>query len=120
MKRFWTSAPGIITMAASPIVLVILIAIWPTTAGGIALMIGGPALYCLPSIISGFRSSSNTVGIVLVNILLGWTVFGWVGALVWSLIDKTEQQKVEEQQRQAAMHAWYMQQAQQPQQPPQQ
>lgn len=120
MKRFWTSAPGIVTMAASPVALVILIALFPRPVGIPVLIIGGFGLYCLPSIITGIRSSANVVGIVLVNILLGWTAVGWVGALVWSLIDKTEQQKVAEQQRQAAMHAWYMQQAQQPQQPPQQ
>ena len=43
------------------------------------------AVYFLPSIIAGAREHKNKFAIFLLNLLLGWTVIGWVGALVWSV-----------------------------------
>jgi len=47
----------------------------------------GLALYFLPTII-GFRKS-NAGAIFALNLLLGWTVIGWIVALVWSLTAET-------------------------------
>lgn len=52
------------------------------------------ALYFLPSIVAVARSHNNTAGIVVLNIFLGWTLLGWVGALVWSLTNPAKQQVV--------------------------
>lgn len=40
--------------------------------------------YFLPTIIAGCRSMPNTMAIFLLNLFLGWTLIGWVAALVWS------------------------------------
>ena len=40
--------------------------------------------YFLPSIMAYSRGHQNTGMIFLVNLLRGWTVFGWIGALVWA------------------------------------
>lgn len=42
-------------------------------------------LYFLPSLIAGLRSHNNLNSVFALNLLLGWTVLGWVVALVWSL-----------------------------------
>lgn len=42
------------------------------------------ALYFLPAIVAAFRKHRNKAPIFLLNLLLGWTVVGWVAALVWS------------------------------------
>jgi hypothetical protein len=39
-------------------------------------------LYFLPSIIG--QDKKDALGIFLVNLLLGWTVVGWVVALLWA------------------------------------
>jgi hypothetical protein len=39
-------------------------------------------LYFLPSIIG--KGKKDALGIFLVNLLLGWTVIGWVVALLWA------------------------------------
>lgn len=39
----------------------------------------------LPSIIAIIRRHHNRLGIVALNVLLGWTIVGWAAALVWSL-----------------------------------
>ena len=44
------------------------------------------AVYFLPSFIAFSRDHKNKVAIFLLNLLLGWTVLGWVGSLVWSVI----------------------------------
>lgn len=48
---------------------------------GLLLLIG---LYFVPTIIAGVRRHHNTLAIFALNLLLGWTFLGWVGALVWS------------------------------------
>lgn len=39
----------------------------------------------LPAIIAGLRRHHNVVAIFVLNLLLGWTIVGWIIALVWSL-----------------------------------
>ena len=63
----------------------------PITIGdiipGIIVLVLGLALYALPSIIAGRRRKRNANAIGALNLLLGWTVIGWVVALVWSLTE---------------------------------
>lgn len=43
------------------------------------------AIYFLPTLIAEKRRHRNSSAILLINFLLGWTLFGWVGALVWAI-----------------------------------
>ncbi|RYD28268.1 MAG: superinfection immunity protein [Lysobacteraceae bacterium] len=43
-------------------------------------------LYFVPSIVAWVRGHHNKIAITALNILLGWSVIGWVGAMVWSLM----------------------------------
>jgi hypothetical protein len=45
-------------------------------------------LYIAPSVIAFNRQHLNRVPIFVLNLLLGWTLIGWVGALVWSLTNE--------------------------------
>lgn len=45
-----------------------------------------PMLYLLPSYEAWRRKHDNLMGVVLVNVLIGWTLLGWVIALVWSVM----------------------------------
>jgi len=53
----------------------------------VVLAVGGAviALYFLPSILANRRHDPKYESILLFNFLLGWTVVGWVIALVWAL-----------------------------------
>ena len=42
------------------------------------------AVYFLPIIIGVVRHKKRMVGIVLLNVLAGWTVIGWIIALIWA------------------------------------
>jgi hypothetical protein len=42
-------------------------------------------LYFLPAIIAFARSKRDAVSILVLNLFLGWTMIGWVIALVWAL-----------------------------------
>lgn len=44
----------------------------------------GFVMYFLPSIIALMRSKRDTLAIFLLNLFLGWSVIGWVVALVWA------------------------------------
>ncbi|MGA7219979.1 MAG: superinfection immunity protein [Candidatus Sulfotelmatobacter sp.] len=44
----------------------------------------GFVMYFLPSIIALARSKRDITAIVLLNFFLGWTVIGWIVALVWA------------------------------------
>ncbi len=55
------------------------------------LLIPFGAIHFLPTIVAALRNSRNVVGIFLVNLFLGWTVIGWVVALIWAI---TSQPKI--------------------------
>ena len=42
-------------------------------------------VHFLPTIIAVRRKHTNALGIFLVNLFLGWTLIGWVVALVWAV-----------------------------------
>ncbi len=45
------------------------------------------AFYFLPTLIAFLRNHKNKLAIFLLNLLLGWTVLGWVVSLVWSVMN---------------------------------
>jgi hypothetical protein len=45
----------------------------------------GFVMYFLPSILAVARNKRDTAAIVLLNFFLGWTMIGWVVALVWAV-----------------------------------
>ena len=45
----------------------------------------GFVMYFLPSIIALARNKRDIGGIILLNFFLGWTMIGWVIALVWAV-----------------------------------
>jgi Superinfection immunity protein len=42
-------------------------------------------LYLIPTIVAESRKKSNANAIFVLNLFLGWTIIGWVGALVWAM-----------------------------------
>ena len=53
------------------------------------------ALYLFPSGQAVKRRHPHTVAIFYLNVLLGWTVFGWVLALIWALVPMSHHVAVE-------------------------
>lgn len=45
------------------------------------------AFHFLPTIIAATRHAHNFGWILLVNLLLSWTVVGWIVALIWAICD---------------------------------
>lgn len=43
-----------------------------------------PAFYMLPTIEAWLRKSNNLPAIAALNFFLGWSLLGWVAALVWA------------------------------------
>jgi hypothetical protein len=44
----------------------------------------GFLIYFLPTIVALVRHKRNTLSIFLLNLFLGWTLVGWIIALVWA------------------------------------
>jgi hypothetical protein len=45
----------------------------------------GFVTYFLPTILAFARNKRDTAAILLLNLFLGWTMIGWVVALVWAV-----------------------------------
>ena len=45
----------------------------------------GVIFYFLPSIIALARGKRSTLSIFILNFFLGWTLVGWIVALVWAV-----------------------------------
>lgn len=56
------------------------------------LAIIGIAIYFVPTFIAIKRDHPQKLPIILINVIFGATLIGWVGALVWALMsDKPKQ-----------------------------
>ena len=53
------------------------------------LFVVGVALYLLPTALALYRDCKVTLWIAVVNVFLGWTLFGWVVAIGWAASGKT-------------------------------
>ncbi len=49
-------------------------------------------LYLLPTIVAAKRKHVNAFPIFLLNFLLGWTVLGWCGALIWAFTAQADRE----------------------------
>ena len=47
-------------------------------------------VYFTPSVIALMRGHHNAGALIALNILLGWTVVGWIAAFVWSLTNRAK------------------------------
>ncbi|WP_369574203.1 superinfection immunity protein [Acidithiobacillus sp. IBUN Pt1247-S3] len=45
-------------------------------------------IYFVPSIVAYSRGAQNFLAIFLLNLFLGWSLLGWVGSLIWALLDE--------------------------------
>jgi len=42
--------------------------------------------YFLPTLIAVSSKKRNRLAIFMLNLLAGWTIIGWVGVFIWSLL----------------------------------
>lgn len=54
-------------------------------ATAILSIILGAAFYFLPSLLANGSKKKNTASIFVLNLFLGWTLIGWVIALIWAV-----------------------------------
>ena len=64
-------------------------------SGVIIVLVIIAVLYFVPTFIATGRKAKRDAGIFLVNLLLGWTLLGWVVALIWSVSDNTRVKEME-------------------------
>jgi hypothetical protein len=46
--------------------------------------------YFLPTMIGSIRHTEHGAGIFWINLLFGWTVLGWIAALIWAVTKNVE------------------------------
>lgn len=51
---------------------------------GFVLIASAGLVYLGPAIVAGLRRHPQRSAILVLNLLLGWTLLGWVAALVWA------------------------------------
>lgn len=60
------------------------------TFPGVLVLLFLLACYFLPWMIAVTRNVEHRSAIALINLLLGWTVLGWLAALIWAVVEKTD------------------------------
>ena len=50
----------------------------------IVMLFVGLLAYFIPTVVAQRRTHRNILAIFILNLFLGWTLLGWVGALVWA------------------------------------
>lgn len=56
-------------------------------------VIGSSLIYFAPGLTAEHRRHRQRVPIYLLNLFLGWTLIGWVAALVWSTTTDVDREK---------------------------
>jgi len=56
----------------------------------------GCFFYFLPVIVAVSRKHNNAAAIGVLNFFLGWTIAGWIVALVWSMTDNVKRVELQE------------------------
>jgi hypothetical protein len=64
-----------------------------TTFGWVVVVCLSAAIYFIPAIIASVRKHQNETAIGLINLLLGWTVLGWLAAFIWSFTNPGDSNK---------------------------
>jgi hypothetical protein len=57
----------------------------------IFMIVVGTAIYFIPSVVAYSRSARNFLAIFLLNLFLGWSLVGWLGSLIWALVDEKKE-----------------------------
>ena len=53
---------------------------------GILVLLVMMFFYFLPTLIAVSSNKRNRLAIFMLNLLAGWTIIGWVGVFIWSLL----------------------------------
>ena len=61
------------------------------TLGAIALFILAIIFYLLPCVIAAVRNARHSGMIFFINLVFGWTVLGWIAALIWAIAEAPEE-----------------------------
>jgi hypothetical protein len=51
---------------------------------GLLWLFVGILVYFIPSMVALIRKKRHKAAIILFNLFLGWTVIGWIVALIWA------------------------------------
>lgn len=91
----WTENPVVRwTLGACAVLFIAIVLSWMFNHDGFTLfglfpgmmmMSIGMLLYTLPAAIAHRQHHHNATAITVLNLLLGWTVLGWVISIVWAL-----------------------------------
>lgn len=60
---------------------------------GIAVLFIAALLYFLPFFIANARRHPQQGSIFFINLIVGWTLIGWLAALIWSVTGQPETKK---------------------------
>jgi len=56
-------------------------------------------IYLLPSFIAVTSKKREALAVILLNVLLGWTILGWIVTLIWALMLCAEKEPPAETER---------------------
>lgn len=59
--------------------------------GLLALIVIG--IYFFPTTVAEKRNAKNKAGILILNLFFGWTLMGWVAALIWAVVAEPQPYK---------------------------
>ena len=53
------------------------------------------AIYFIPVIIAYIRKHNNILAITILTVVIGWTFFGWLAAVLWALNSDVKEKEVD-------------------------
>ena len=53
-------------------------------------LVVGAIIYFVPTVIAWWMHAKSTRAIFYVNLVFGWTIVGWIVAMMWALAERNE------------------------------
>lgn len=70
-----------------------IISIKPQVTSLIFIIIITALIYFIPTVVCLIRKHTYKFYVICLNIILGWTLIGWIASLIWSFIDNKKTEK---------------------------
>lgn len=83
-----------LSVAGAPGACILALGLWRDNSAFLAparivLFVLAAAVYLLPTVLAVYRDCRSTPWIAALNVLLGWTIFGWFISIGWAASGKT-------------------------------
>lgn len=84
---------NLLVLVGSTTIAILFLMLTGATVSSLLVFVCWMVFYLIPSFIAFMKKHQSYKAIIILNMFFGWTLFGWIFVLIWSLTDDIEDNK---------------------------